>query len=451
MRRNDLFLYALLVLLLLAFLTMCSENDITDSDAIQEINFSIGFVDNIKTRVSTDNTFSASFENGDAIGIFIYVRDPEEKSSIVNNNLYVDNRKMTYNGSVWQLESPIYYTKDDVLLDIYAYYPYRENAVADALQYNASTGMADLLSASVLGIHKTDRQTVRLFFSHLLSMIQISIDKTNNFPDFDETFSVSFHGIISGEYNLETGKISNPEKGIIQLPFIDENDTENRSCRAWIPAQQIPSDVVFSFKQTIKGEEILKETTFSNPTTFSQGEVIQFHITLDRSIAQGPVYNVYDPYPKDGDYIGMVIEVYNGGINGKVISLIDLPDSKWANNEVSWVDCVDLWAGINNLMKVQRQSNWQTRFPAFYQCALYGDRWYLPAIEEAYPFLYHKIGEINQHLLLIPGGQALDINKSYFMSTEISQRTVYKIYPKNGSTEQMPKSDTGKIRAFYEF
>ena len=450
MGRDDIFLYALLVLLFVAFLTMCSENDIIGSDSIQEINFSIGFADNTKTRVATDDLFTSSFENGDAIGIFIYVRDPEQESSIDNNNLYVDNRKLIYDGTAWQLESPVYYIDDDILLDIYAYYPYRENAVANALNYNASTGMTDLLSATVLGVKKTDRQTVPLLFNHLLSMIQISIDKANVIPDFDHTFKVYFHGVISGDYNLETQSVSNPGTGIIQLPFTGVNSPQNRSCRAWVPAQQIESEVIFSYLQTTINNEISKVTIYPNQTILPQGAITEFPITLDNQIEQ-PVYNVYDPYPKYGDYIGMVIEVYNGGINGKVISLTDLNDSSWADTTAFWVDCIDSWQGINNLLKVQKHSDWQRKFPAFNECASYGDGWYLPSIEEAYPFLFHKRYELNQYLLNIPGGQEISFNRSYFMSTEISQRTVYKIYPANGSTEQMPKSETGKIRAFYEF
>ena len=429
---------------------MCYDDITADSYSGRKIIFTVGFSENIKTRVATDNSFNATFENGDAIGIFIYSRNPGEESSISSNTLYVDNRKMTYNGTSWHLESPIYYIDENILLDIYAYYPYQANAAANAVNYNASTGMNDMLSASVLGVNKTDRQTVPLLFDHLLSMIQLSVDKTNVIPDFDHTFKVYFHGVVSGVFNLETKSVSNTGTGITQLHFTGVNDPQNRSCRAWVPAQQIESEVVFSFLQTTINNEISKETIFLNPTNLTQGEVSQFQITLDNQIEK-PVYNVYDPYPKDGDYIGMVIEVYNGGRNGKVISLTDLNDSKWSDTTAFWVDCVDYRHGISNLLKIQRQSGWQTKFPAFNECASYGDGWYLPAIDEAYPFLFHKRYELNQHLLSIPGGQEISFDRSYFMSTEISQATVYKIYPANGSTEQMPKSDIGKIRAFYEF
>ena len=451
MRKKYLFLGILLVLLSPMPFTACSDDIITNGMEDQKINFFIGFAENISTRVTTDNSFRTSFDAGDEIGIFIYKRNPDEESSISSNQLYVNNIKMVFDGNNWNFSSPLYYINDETLLDIYAYYPYQANASASALNYNAATRMCDMLSASALGVSRTNRQPIPLIFSHILSMIHLSVDKINTLPDFNETFVVNFHGVISGEYNLETKQISNYGSGITQMSFTDSYNTENRICRAWVPSQLIAPGTVFSFSQTVDNKNISHETEFKNPMTIMQGEVSQFQITIGKIIEQDIIYNVYDPYPKDGDYTGMVIETYNGGRNGKLISLVDLPDNKWSDTTVFWAYCEDKWAGISNLISIQKHENWQNRFPAFGQCALYGEGWYLPAIEEAYPFLFFRVNEINQNILNIPGGQVVDINRSYFMSDEISQRTVSKIYPKNGNTEEMPKSDIGKVRAFYEF
>ena len=451
MKRKLLYYHVPLVLLTPILFIKCSYDNIIDSNAGQKINFSIGLVENARTRVITDNSFTTMFESGDEIGIFIYKRNPEEANSISSNQLYVNNMKMIYDGNNWDLESPLYYIDDETLLDIYAYYPYQADASASALNYNAATGMSDMLSASMLGVNRTDRQPVLLMFSHLLSMVHLSVDKTDSLPDFNESFIVNFHGVISGVYNLETKQVSDPGTGITQMSFIDSYDTENRICRAWVPEQQIEPDIVFSFSQIVGNKKISHETEFKKPKSLTQGELFQFQITLGKIIEQDIIYNVYDPYPNDGDYTGMVIETYNGGKNGKVISLIDLPECKWSDTIVFWAGCEDKWAGISNLISIQKHDNWQNKFPAFNQCALYGEGWYLPAIDEAYPFLFYRVNEINQNLLNIPGGQEIDLNRSYYMSNEISQRTVYKIYPKNGDTSEMPKSEIGKIRAFYEF
>jgi len=451
MKRKVFFLGLLVVLLAATLLMACSKHDTINSESNENINFEVHIVENIETRVAIDNSFRSTFEAGDAIGLFIYKRNPHEESSVNNNELYINNVKMIYNGSSWQLTAPLYYPNDNTVLDIYAYYPYRVNASANALSYHAFTGMTDLLSAAALGVKKTDKQTIQLLFNHLLSMVLLSVDKTNAIPNFDGTFKAKFHGVISAMYNLETKKAYNPVKGVVALPFSNVNDALRRSCRIWVPAQQIDSEIVFSFSQTTKGVEIMQETAFENPTMLMQGNVGRFQVTLDTQVEQTPIYNLYDPYPKDGDYKGMVVEIYNGGRNGKVISLVNLPDSKWSTDEVSWADCTDRFEGINNMMKVQQKNNWQTLHPAFYECAIYGDRWYLPATEEAYPFLATNVRSINQNLLNIPGGEEISLYRSYFMSTEISQATVSKIYPDNGSTVQMPKSDFGKVRAFYEF
>ena len=458
MKNKNLYL---VVLIISAVFAGCANDVTTDGSGGQEIDFSIGFVENTSavsydistagsTKITTDDSFRTTFEAGDAIGVFVYRRNADEASSIDVNDLYIDNRKMTYNGSAWQPESPIYYIDDETLLDIYAYFPYKANATAEALSYDAETEVADLLAASAMGAKKTDRQKVSLLFSHLLSMIQISVDRSDAIPYFDEAFSVSFHGVTSGVYNLETMSVSNTGSGSANMLFYGINDAERRNGRIWVPSQYIESGVVFSFFQSGKGNEIFLTTEFASPDTFVQGEAYQYHITLDTYIERDDIYELYEPYPKLGNYVGMVIEIYNGGKSGKVISLVDLEDSQWAT-ENYWVGCSDGWDGISNKMKVQSEKNWQEKFPAFYQCSLRGERWYIPALEEAYPYLATNVRTINHYLLNIDGGQAIDLYRSYFMSTERSQTMVAKIYPNNGATDDMPKSDVGKIRAFYEF
>ena len=344
----------------------------------------------------------------------------------------------------------MFYIDDETLLDIYAYYPYQVNTVANAVKYNAGIEIFDMLSASALGIKRADRQTISLMFSHLLSMIHLSIEKTDITPDLDNTFCVYFHGVTSGEYNLETKEINNPVRDTIIMPFIDAYNAKERICRVWVPEQEIKPEVLFSFFQSGKNKEIMQEIELTDPRIFAQGCLYQFHIILDTEKEQNVTYNVYDPFPKYGKPVGMVIETYNDGKNGKIISLIDLKDSPWAIKNY-WVDCVDIWDGITNKMKVQGQENWQETFPAFEQCSLYGERWYLPAVDEAYPFLFHDRYNINEHIVKIEGGEPLDFYQSYFTSTEMSQSEVAKIYPNTGNTDKMGKHEHGKIRAFYEF
>jgi len=445
MRKNSIY-----VLLMPLLLIACLDEVMTTNEATcQKISFSIGFSNEIKIRLSTDEMFKTTFDEGDSIGIFIYKRAEEENSSIESNLLYVDNRKMTYNGNSWILESPIYYADDGSLLDIYAYYPYQEGAIAGALSYNAVSGMTDLLAASILGVRKEDK-IISLMFGHLLSLIHISIDKTETVPDFDETFYAYFHGAISGGYNLETKEINDPEKGVIEMALVGPADMLQRTYRAWVPAQQIISGTIFSFLQTSFGKEFSLSREAIEPIDLTRGWAYQSQITLDKQIEKDIEYQLYDPYPKYGSPIGIVVKITLGGRGGIVMSLRDLGSAQWSTG--NWVTgATYVNDGISNKMKIQSRPDWENDHPAFKLCVSLGERWYLPALEEAYAFLYEDIGNINWHLASISGSQPIDRAISYFTSTESSASTVRKVYTGNGVTVDMGKTEYGRIRAFYEF
>ena len=48
---------------------------------------------------------------------------------------------------------------------------------------------ASLLSASTLSIEKISDRAVPFLFNHLLSMVHLSVDKTNSVPAPDDTFN----------------------------------------------------------------------------------------------------------------------------------------------------------------------------------------------------------------------------------------------------------------------
>ena len=423
-------------------------NDYTDNP---EIKFSIGFADNIKLRVSTDSSFKTYFDKGDTIGIFIYKRNIEQESSIEGNEIYVNNRKMIYDGESWNMETPIYYPGDEKVLDFYAYHPYQVEAKANALKYNASLEMAELLAASVLGIKKVNGQTIPLLFKHLLSMVHLTVDKTDNVPELDETFNAYFNGVVCVVYNLVSNEVNTVECGMAKMLIEGDADAQERIYRAWVPAQQIAlSDTMFLFSQTSFRKEfsLLKEA--EQAITLSQGKAIRSHIRLDIQKEKDLIYKVYDPYPKYGTPVGMVISVSNEGRSGLVISLKDAGWAQWATQNI-WIDIRDEWDGISNMMKIQALDNWETNYPAFKLCTSLGEGWYLPSIEEAYPYIRTNVDELNYYLLTIPGGEVINTGGTYLTSTETSATHVRKIYVWTGNSTPEPKSNTNLVRAFFQF
>ena len=444
MKKNTIY-----ILLITILITACSDDELIPSNGkTQEIRFSVGFSNETKIRATTDDQFRTTFEQGDEIGIFVYKRSKGQNSSIENNQLYVNNKKMTYNGGSWQLESPIYYTDDGTLLDIYAYYPYQEGATATALKYDASAEMVDLLAVSVPGISK-ESPTIPLMFSHLLSLLHISIDKTEKIPDFDESLSVYFNGIVSGEYNLSTNEINNSEKGTVEMTLTGSADAQQRTYRAWVPTQQITSGIIFSYIQTNFGSEFSQCTEASEQINLTQGRIYKSHVTLDQEFEKGIVYNLYDPYPKYGTPIGLVVKISDDGRSGTIISLTNLGPAEWSNTIYS-TKCTDTNDGISNKMKIQNIPNWENDYPAFYQCISLGERWYLPAFAEARAFLCHDINNINHHLYWM-GAEEIIRDMSYFTSTENSEREAYKVYTGNADVVSVPKTDSYPIRVLYDF
>ena len=434
----------------LMLFTACGKEMITGGDAIgQEIIFSIGFENVIKTKVSTDDSFKTTFEEGDEIGIFVYLRNEGQEVSIEEDEIYVDNRKIFYDGNSWIFESPIYYTNDGTLLDIYAYYPYENGAKAEALVYNASVSPADLLAASTLGIEKISARAVPLLFKHLLSMVHLSIDKTDRIPNLDDTFNAYFCGVVGGEYNLATSEIIDPVKGVARM-IVEAAGVQERVYRTLVPAQEIIGETIFSFYQTSMGNEFSMNQEATELVALLQGHASRFHVTLKSSKEKDPVYEVYDPYPKYGTPVGMVLETYNNGKNGLVISLQDAGTEAWSIENV-WVGCADIYDGISNTMKVQALTDWEVNYPAFKMCTSLGEGWYLPSIEEAYPFIRTKVDEVNLKLAAISGSTPIDTWANYFTSTETAWNTVRKIYVQNGDSNPIYKTNHNKIRAFYQF
>ena len=414
------------------------------------------------TRVSTGHDFTTTFEENDVIGIFIYHRNEEEEPSIDENELYVSNIKLTCKNGIWELERPIYYPDGKKILDIYAYYPYKDNAEVHSMEYNAHEEMVELLMASVIGIKKS-KDAVMLRFRHMQSLVHVTLTKESNVPDFDENLFVYFNGIIGGTYDIATQKLTEPITGIIEMDIAGEANGQIRSYIAFVPEQIVDSGILFSFFQMTSHHEILSSKDIDQSETFTRGQVKLFNIRIRQEISKDIVYNQFDLYPAYGIPVGMVVEVFNGGRNGKVISLKNIENVKWGPMGVS-TGATDIHDGITNKMKIQSLENWEEDFPAFKACNDYGERWYLPSIGDLNWFMTNGnrwndnfLDRINENLGRHQGNnseldiQLINANQSYFSSTESDHNNAVKLFPADGANPAEPKNWEYFVRPFYEF
>ena len=464
MNTNKIYIF----LFVLCFFSCSDEIETTTNE---EINNSINFLVDapISTRVKTsmDNIFTTSFKEGDVIGIFIYSRNEGEEPSIDENELYVSNIKFTYKNGNWELERPIYYPDSKKMLDIYAYYPYKDGVDVHSVEYNAHEEMDELLMASVIGAKKSD-SAIKLKLQHTQSLAHITLTKESNVPDFDNSLNVYFNGVIGGKYNIATQMLTEPLTGIIKMELVGEASKIARTYIAYIPEQKVDSGILFSIFQMTSGKEILSSKDIHQPEIFARGQVRLFSIRIRQEISKGIVYQQFDLYPAYGIPIGMVIETSNGGKNGKVISLQNIEGVKWAEEGAVNIktNATDINDGITNKMKIQSLENWEENFPAFKVCNDYGERWYLPSIGDMRWFMTdggswnnNFLTRINDNLRYHQANnsglniQLINIKQSYYSSTEDfnDHSKAVKLYPESSAYPSDPKNWDYFVRPFYEF
>ena len=447
----------------LCFIACEEAETIINENGNNIISFSIGISNVANTKVSTDSDLKSTFDYNDEVGIFIYIRNEGEESSVDDNELYISNLKLKYVSGMWELENPIYYPDSKKLLDIYAYYPYKDGVDVHSLEYNAHEEMNELLMASVIGIKKSE-DTIKLKFQHILSFVHVTLMKDNNVPDFDDNLNVNFNGIIGGKYNIATQELTEPMTGVIKMDLIGEENTNTRSYTAFVPEQEVAQGILFSVFQTTSDNKILSSKDIDQPEIFTRGYFRLFIIRIEQEIPKDIVYYKYDLYPKYGTPIGMVIDIYNEGKNGLLVSLKNIAGLKWATSDAMSYStgATDLNDGISNTMKIQSIENWETKYPAFSACIAYGERWYIPSIGEmAHRFsngmfdytLRNLNDNLRRHSNNNPelGIETVNSQMSYFSSTESSASHATKLYPENGTKQNDPKDYTYYIRPFYIF
>ena len=124
---------------------------------------------------------------GDAIGLFAVIRSEAETQAYpAASGNYIQNAKFVRqaDGSWREEGSKSYYMEQGQVMDLYAYYPYAENADPTALVYEASVAEADFMTARTAGFSERDGE-IRLVFRHKLALAEAFVadaDKLTDYP-----------------------------------------------------------------------------------------------------------------------------------------------------------------------------------------------------------------------------------------------------------------------------
>lgn len=187
--KTNLWKLSCMALAMTAITASCTQNEelgtpapSNDGDVLNVVATANDFVSSDPTSRVSETNYTTTFEEGDAIGVFV-VRDGEA---------VVSNMKMTLGSDkVWagENEAKLYYYKD---ADYIAYSPYTEGLSVtssdEIVNYftkklEGTTGQstlaeyqaADLMTASVAAANVTRGQNITFKFAHQMSMIEIKV------------------------------------------------------------------------------------------------------------------------------------------------------------------------------------------------------------------------------------------------------------------------------------
>ncbi len=160
----------------------------------------------------------------------------------------------------------------------------------------------------------------------------------------------------------------------------------------------------------------------------------------------GGPYKVGDYY-NDGTKEGIVIEVYDGGWHGKIVSL-DYSKEQWAVDAVYEIrtGATSNTDGMSNMNKIKKLPNWKVNYPAFAWCAALGSGWYLPAQNELV-LIYENVKAVTMGLKH-RGYEGL--TGIYWSSTE-SEFCAWYVGMYGGDTYGYGKHDYNYVRAVSAF
>lgn len=229
---------------------------------------------------------STSFEDGDQISLFAVEYAGEEALPLQIGGNYLNNEKVTYNGTKWVGEEPLYWSAKPC--DFYALYPYQDFISIDgqivdlALDQNlpGAYEASDILYAKAVNVSKADG-SVDLHFSHMMAKCVVNVIKGSNyegeFPD-DITAHV-YNTVTSAKVNMISGGIEKYAYG--EHRTITMKKLNQQKYEAIVIPQNVERRTPL-IEITMDGIAYLLESSVS----FKPGYINTFNVTVNTSPTQ---------------------------------------------------------------------------------------------------------------------------------------------------------------------
>lgn len=193
-------------------ISSCSKGNEDISTPSNEMQF-------IAERPTTRAT-ATTFENGDAMGVYVTQYDGDAAQPLQISGNYANNVCSTFDGTKWVNSPAIYWAEG--MFDVYAYYPYAKPASVDELIFSVALDQSteeadetlsgyeasDFLWAKATGI--SQMEIVPLTFKHCLSKVVINLIKGSEYSgDIPSEAVVRIHSTVpSSVIDLSTGVVT---------------------------------------------------------------------------------------------------------------------------------------------------------------------------------------------------------------------------------------------------
>lgn len=453
------------ILPLLPLLCNCSGADdyaSLEPQPLEKIRFEVGMTADISsTRVTTNTDFVSTWQEGDAIGVYVVKGDGGLKSS----GNYVSNMKLTLGADDnWTTSTDIYRSVNDEL-HFYAYYPY-DAGMTDPTNYDfyasgdqrpdANHAQSHLLLATATS-PKANNEPVKLNFSQAMAMVQVEVDRGAGMPPFGSDVTVEIGWVTSGvRNNLNTG--TQTLRGIAKVTMHQVAGTS--LYRALLPAQKLSGDCVITLRNT--AGTMYHISTAAAGAELTAGKVHKYKLRMP-GVKES--YAVGDVYPSMETPLGIVFEVTEDGKHGKIVELRD-GFGVWSTEGVA-TGATNATNGMENMNTLYTFTNdSMSGYPAFeWVHGLNGGGatnyytnpdatgvWYLPAGNELVTLMnvYKADSEAFNAKLEAAGGAVLGGN-AYWSSTDLNSMQAYYYWSGDGTLMPLGKSQILSVRAIMSF
>lgn len=380
-----------------------------------------------------------------------------------------------------------YYPSSGRSVRISAYYPYNSNPW-DTYDFSVENDQSndDDYNASDL-LYSTQASYIRqntahsLPFAHKLSRITYSIFAGNGAPSFTGATVSIVNVLPATEFNRTTGTVGLAKgtnttiipntNGAIVVPQTIASGTRlikisaggNNYYYKLSSALILESGKSYDFEITVQGTELQATYTVSNwtdGTVDDNGGTVTAYTYRVGDYYPDPNVDLSNPAEK-AKIKGIVywLNPSSGGKHGKVVSLNETTNTRWANTNAI-TGAGDASNGLVNMQTIYTLTNNFTNYPAFawvhslnnisedYHTPNAVGVWYLPAKDELL-MLYNAKSAVNGKLSTFSGSNSLS-EYWYWSSTEVSS-LANSIHFENGGTWMDTKINSYCVRAVLTF